>query len=410
MRIGRTIAPAAAPITWQDFVSGLKGWLKGQSELKRFEKEVNDFFGVSNSFFLSSGKAALTISLKALKNIYPDRDEVLIPAYTCYSVPSAIVAAGFKVKLCDLDADTLDFNFAMIGKELANKRLLCVVPGHLFGVAVDVARLKTMADDFNVPVLEDAAQAFAGKSAGEKLGTLGDVGIFSLGRGKAFSTVEGGIIVARRADIVRQLDKQVSALPQYGFADCLKLMAYAIALICLLHPSLFWLPKLIPFHRMGETIYEPDFEIKKMSPFQAGLSRNWQQRIERFQLARQRVGQEWFSLMQTLRQKCFISDIDGFPDLIRFPWKIDSSIVRQKIFNASERMGLGIANTYPDSIDAIAEFAGQFSGESYPVAKELAEKILTLPVHPLLKSRDTDKLKRIIADVVRVEGQEKNGR
>jgi perosamine synthetase len=408
MRIGRTLAPAAAPITWQDFVSGLKGWVKGQSELKRFENEVNTFFGVSNSFFLSSGKAALTISLKALKNIYPDRDEVLIPAYTCYSVPSAVVRAGLKVKLCDLDPDTLDFNYAQLGCALANKRLLCVIPGHLFGGAVDIDRLKTMAADLHVPILEDAAQSFGGQCGEKKLGTLGDVGIFSLGRGKALSTVEGGIIVTRRDDIARLIERHFSELPKYGFRDCIKLAVYAVALMCLLHPALFWIPKMLPFLRMGETIYDPEFEIKQMSPLQAGLSRNWQQRVERFQQARHRTAQEWLTLLQTLQQKNFIQGNGEIPDLIRFPWKIDSLNVRKRLMDASDHMGLGITKTYPDAIDGIPELTNKFAGQQYPVAKELTETVLTLPIHSMLKPQDIEKIKRIISDVVRDEGKNKN--
>ena len=96
MRIGRTIPPASAPIYWRDMFNGIKGIFRGKKELSRFQDELKEYFGMKHCFLVSSGKASLTLILQALRKMFPDRDEVLIPAYTCYSVPSAIVRAGLK--------------------------------------------------------------------------------------------------------------------------------------------------------------------------------------------------------------------------------------------------------------------------------------------------------------------------
>lgn len=408
MRIGRTLAPAASPIGWQNYISGLKGWAKGPTELDRFAREINDFFGVSSSFYLSSGKAAIAITLKSLKDLYPDKDEVLIPAYTCYSVPAAVAHAGLRVKLCDLDPDTLDFDYELLEKELDNKRLLCVITSHLFGCTVDVARLKAKVADRCLPVVEDAAQSFGGMYGSGKVGTLGDVGIFSLGRGKALSTVEGGIIITSRPDIATHLEKHFSSLPKYDFLDCLRLSAYAFALMCLLRPSFFWIPKLLPFLGMGETVYDPEFKIKKMSSLQAGLSRNWQQRLEQFQSLRKQISRKWSLLLQTLQQKHYFLEEHISGELIRFPWKIDSLNVRRQLLELSQRDGLGISRTYPSSIAGIPALADEFADKSYPIAKELAENILTLPVHPFLKPQDIEKIKRIVTGIIMDEGDDGN--
>jgi len=123
MRIGRTLPPAASPIYPRDILSGIKGVFRGKRELNRFQSELKEYFGVKHCFLVSSGKAALTLILKALHKIHPDRDEVLIPAFTCYSVPSAIVRAGLKVRLCDISPDTLDFDFNQLDKILAQSKL-----------------------------------------------------------------------------------------------------------------------------------------------------------------------------------------------------------------------------------------------------------------------------------------------
>jgi perosamine synthetase len=78
MRIGRTLPPAASPIYFSDIISGLQGLYHGKRELERFETELKDYFGMKHCFLVSSGKTALTIILQSLKDIYPDRTQVII--------------------------------------------------------------------------------------------------------------------------------------------------------------------------------------------------------------------------------------------------------------------------------------------------------------------------------------------
>ena len=109
MRIGRTLPPAASPIGWTYLLAGLVRLLRGQREVERFTNGLTAYFDKRHCFLVSSGKAALTLILLALKEQYPKRNEVIIPAYTCYSVPSAIVRAGLKIKPCDLAEKGFDF-------------------------------------------------------------------------------------------------------------------------------------------------------------------------------------------------------------------------------------------------------------------------------------------------------------
>jgi perosamine synthetase len=193
MRIGRTLPPAASPIYVLDIINGIKGLIRGQKEIERFRSELKDQYGVKHCFLVSSGKAALTLILKALHNLHPERDEVLIPAFICYSVPSAIVRAGLKVKLCDVNPDTLDFDYDQLGKlvaqsskrnklkadeaesskghiqtkdselsaisyELSANRLLAIISAHLFGLPANIDKVRDKVSDPAVTIIEDAAQ------------------------------------------------------------------------------------------------------------------------------------------------------------------------------------------------------------------------------------------------------------
>ena len=137
-RFGRTLPPAAVPISGRDVFGGICGISRGAVELERRRQEFIRYFGMRHCFFVSSGKAALTLILTALKQARPQRDQVLIPALTCYSVPAAIAAAGLQPMLCDIDPATLDFDFDKLPPLLDNPRLLCVLPTHLYGLPAEI--------------------------------------------------------------------------------------------------------------------------------------------------------------------------------------------------------------------------------------------------------------------------------
>jgi len=392
LRIGRTIPPAAAPLHLKDIFSGIAGIFSGRKTVRRFEDELKRAYCVRNCFAVSSGKAALVLILQALQELSPERDEVLIPAYTCYSVPSAIVRAGLRVRLCDMAAGSLDFDFNRLAEQLDNPRLLCVIPTHLFGLPADVERLKRLVSSRRIFVLEDAAQAMGGESNGRKIGTLGDVGLFSLGRGKAFSTVEGGLILTDNESIGLAIEKRLAAIAEYGAFDCLKLILYAVALSALIHPWVYWFPKLLPFLKLGETRFDPFFPIRRLSSFQAGMAKGWRTKIEEFIKIRSRNANNLAA--------CGISLPGAFqgaiPELIKFPFLTVDAEAKKMILHKSERIGLGISDGYPDSIDGINGLECLSDYKEFPGARELALRMVSLPIHPLINEHDTRKIAHLL--------------
>ncbi|MDY6973233.1 MAG: DegT/DnrJ/EryC1/StrS family aminotransferase [Thermodesulfobacteriota bacterium] len=412
MRIARTLAPAAAPIYLQDIISGIKGLLSGQQELRRFESELKGYFGVDYCFLVSSGKAALTLILQALKEIYPDRNEVLIPAFTCYSVPSAIVRAGLKPELWDIDPRTMDFDYAMLPtaltklNELNNpitpahdpSRLLAIVPTHLFGVSADIERLRGLLNEHEISIIEDAAQIMGAERNGKKLGTLGDVGFFSLGRGKALSTVEGGIILTRKKEFAQNISDRLSKVHGYGVVELMKLFLKAIALALFLRPTLYWVPKSLAFLRLGETIFDPGFKIKRMSAFQAGLAKNWKSKLENFGAVRSDYSKRWSKLMKPSKDYDLLTiDHELNANPLRFPVIIHNDSRRKNILKESNDRGLGIMPTYPDSINGIRDLANGFEGQHFPAAKKRAKELITLPIHPFVTKKDMSKIAGLIS-------------
>jgi len=397
MHVGRTLPPAAAPIGPAQIVSGFCGIVHGQKSLDRFQSELKEYFGVKHCFLVCSGRAAFTLILVALEELSPGRKDVIIPAFTCYSVPSSVARARLKMRLCDLYPDSLDFDFTQLSGMLLDSRgLLAVVPTHLFGAPSDVPRSRRLFQDLGVAIVEDAAQAMGESWKGRKLGTLGDVGFFSLGRGKAFSTVEGGVILTDRDDIAEVLGRRVESLPGYGFWRLLKLILNAIGLMLFIHPRFFWIPRLLPFLRLGETLYESHFPILKMSSFQAGLARRWEIRIENLRNARQKGANRWHAVLGDSRTHRPCIRADDATGLLRFPVRVADKDRRESLLRESDRRGLGVMPVYPASIDAIPEVRGMIEDTGFPVAARLAREIVTLPTHGYLTEDDIAKLTSII--------------
>jgi perosamine synthetase len=406
---------------------------RGRRELERFSSELRECFGVKHCFLVSSGKAAFALTLLALKELFPERDEVLIPAFTCFSVPSSIVHAGLKVRLCDLHPDGLDFDFAQMSEilhETASARdadarpadgngplardsldasgdsggrrhaLLAVVPTHLFGFSSDLSRLRAMVRDPRVTIIEDAAQAMGEARDGRRLGTLGDVGFFSLGRGKAYSVVEGGVILTDRDDIARGLDRLIQRLPRYGLLSLLALICKAVALAVFMRPRLFWMPKSLPFLRLGETLFDPRFPICKMTAFQAGLARNWRDKVEKLKDARSRNANRLIAVFEPSRIHGSPFLKGPLPGLLRLPMRVSDRKRRELLLRESAASGLGIMPTYPTSIDAIPELKGEIGDGSFPVAERCAGELVTLPTHGYVTEEDVSKLGRLVSRVL----------
>jgi dTDP-4-amino-4,6-dideoxygalactose transaminase len=391
VRIGRTLPPAAAPIGIGNLASGFAGLLGGRRRLERFERELKEHFGVKHCFLVSSGQAAFTLILRVLKQLSPDRDEVLIPAFTCYSVPASIVRAGLRIRLCDVRPDRLDFDLSAIPAA----KVLAAVPTHLFGLPADVTGLRKRLLDPGVAIVEDAAQAMGEECEEGKLGTLGDVGFFSLGRGKALSCVEGGVILTDRDDIAAGLGAIVPRLPGYGLRPLLSLIFKAAALMVLIRPWLFWLPRALPFLKLGETLFDPRIPIRRMSSFQAGLAGRWRRKLEALREVRKKNVTRWIA---ALDNPLLNGRTLGLP---RLPLRIRDAAARESLLRESAGRGLGIMPVYPTSIAAIPQLRGTFGDAAFPVADRCARELVTLPTHAYLTEDDICRLGRLVAAALR---------
>ena len=127
------LAPAGTVISLRQIASGaIRGVRSGdvREELPRILRLVS---GLPHCWPVSSGRAAMTLILKAMRSAAadPTRDEVLIPAYTCYSVPAAIARAGLRPRLCDIDPQTLGMDPEALDRADFS-RVLAIISANIF--------------------------------------------------------------------------------------------------------------------------------------------------------------------------------------------------------------------------------------------------------------------------------------
>jgi dTDP-4-amino-4,6-dideoxygalactose transaminase len=171
------------PLKWQDFVSG-----------RSLEAALGEYLGTS-ALITNSATAGLVLALSALAAKSP-RKTVLVPAYTCPLVAIAVHQAGLKLKLVDTRKDWFDFDLEAL-KAACDEDTLCIMPTHLGGLAAALDEIGDIARGAGCFVLEDAAQALGASYKGRKVGTAGDIGVYSLTRGKGLTMYEGGAVVSR---------------------------------------------------------------------------------------------------------------------------------------------------------------------------------------------------------------------
>ena len=151
----------------------------------------------------SSGTAAIMVALAALKRL-SNRRSVIIPAYTCPFVPLAILRCGLNPIICDTKKDHFDFCLTSL-EAACNEDTLAIMPTHLAGRVADLASIMKIGQKFAAYVVEDAAQALGARWQGQFVGTLGDIGCYSLGVGKGLTIYGGGAVVARESAVRQSL-------------------------------------------------------------------------------------------------------------------------------------------------------------------------------------------------------------
>jgi dTDP-4-amino-4,6-dideoxygalactose transaminase len=186
------------------------GWYVLGNEVTQFEKEFAEYCGVNYCVGVANGLDALTLSLIACE--FPLQSEVLVPSNTYIATILSIINAGHIPVLVEPDIQTYNIDASLIESKITTKTK-AIMPVHLYGRLCDMTHIAKIAVQYNLKVIDDAAQAHGASLNGKKAGAWGDLTAFSFYPTKNLGSLgDAGAVTTNNADYA---DK-VKTLRNYG--------------------------------------------------------------------------------------------------------------------------------------------------------------------------------------------------
>ena len=176
---------------------------------RRFEAELAEYLGVPYVSLFTNGTLALVAALQALRIT----GEVITTPYTFVATSHALLWNELTPVFVDIDPKTFNLDAAQVEKAITPKTS-AIVPVHCYGRPCDVQGIESIADNYGLKVIYDAAHAFGVKLDGASVLNHGDLSILSFHATKVFNTFEGGAIISQDAKTKQRIDY----LKNFGFA------------------------------------------------------------------------------------------------------------------------------------------------------------------------------------------------
>lgn len=333
-------------------------WLTNMGEKhQQLESALGDYLGAEHLTLFANGHLALETVITAMELT----GEVITTPFTFVSTRNAITRSGLRPVFCDIDPGTFTMNPEKI-EELITSETSAIVPVHVYGVICDTDAIEAIAKKHGLKVIYDAAHAFGVKKNGVSAANFGDASMLSFHATKVFNTVEGGAVVCHDPTVKERMDY----LKNFGVCGPERIVCSG-----------------------GNA---------KMSEFHAAMG-----------LCNLRHMNEWLAGRKAVveRYRSNLSGVPGLAILQEQPGVESNYAYFPVVFNdakytrnmAAERLSAqGIfARKYFFPLANHNEAFG-FRGEETPIALQISERVLTLPLYPSLTMEDVDRICEIITE------------
>lgn len=359
-----------------------------------------DFFPSQKTKFYSSGTAALSAAIEATlaskTSVDINAAEVILPAYACPDLVSAVIYAGARPILVDMEADRPWISLSQLA-EAISKNTVAIVAVNLFGISERWLQLRQLAEQYEIHLIEDSAQYFPG--AGEMSEWYGDMVVFSFGRGKPVSLLGGGAVVSEDKALLDLLPYPVQGEAGGNGKISFKLKAWIYN--TMISPALYWLPQSLPFLHLGETRYHTLHAIEPMDKVRLGLLAI---NINSYQA-------DLHAAKRCQRISSILADQDKAVDLpgvcgvstsrrlLRYPILLDAG-ARDEAYQILKRAGLGPSIMYPASLPNIPGLSDLLGTKRrFPNAENFSARLLTLPTHSHVTEKNIDDMSIILKEI-----------
>ena len=338
-----------------------------------------DLFGPLSATFYQSGTAALAAATAAaIKRSGNPNAEVILPAYSCPSLVSAVLFNGARPILVDLTENQFTLDIESL-KTALSKNTAAVISIDLFGLPSITSRLRQLTAEHDITLIHDCAQAtFCDRRASA---VSKEIVILSFGRGKPASVLAGGAVI-HAPEQKFQLPAPSLPAPQ-GLSGRFKVWLKYHLYNLIIKPRVYWITEYLPL-KIGNTKYSALEKIAaapavELSYLKANIHRaiNQQQpcRIGYEKLFKPLTNQGWVDL-------CKNHDPQGTHQLLRYAVLAPSKLIRDKVLNHPHAASLGMTGLYGQTLPNIEAMPNIFSPlPVYPKAESFAGRLITMPLH-----------------------------
>lgn len=327
-------------------------------QVKTFEEAFARFIGVGHAAGVGNGYDALVLALKGVG--IGAGDEVVVPANTFVATVNAILQVGAKPVLVEPDAHTYNLTIRTAAKAVSSKTK-ALLPVHLYGQVCDMAPLLELAQEHNLSVVEDAAQAHGATYRGQKAGSFGDAAAFSFYPTKNLGALgDAGAVVTDDIAVAEFIRKYRN----YG-----EVQKYRSELVGV---------------------------NSRLDELQAAVLRVKLQHLDELNVARQKLAQVYLQELQDVGGLMLPYTAPGCGHVYHV-FNIRTA-PRDKLKQHLLEQGIGTAIHYPVPVhlQPAYGFLGYKQGD-LPVAEDLASTSLSLPLFPGMQAEEQER----VVDVVR---------
>ena len=398
--IVRELAPTAGlPLLLSDFTRESRYTL--ESLIARYLEVPYVQIGTSSA-------ACLVVALATLKKFSP-RKEVIIPAFCNAQTVHAINQAGLKVRLCDTQVDHFDYDHEQLAL-VANEQTLCIIIPHLAGIPADLMRVTKIARQHGAFVIEDASQAFGAKSLGQAVGTIGDIGIYSLSQGVGLNIFEGGVLVSHNGHLQsaltetgRRLMRHKPKLEVTKIIELISLWAYynPFGLSLTYGANLRqWLSKGDPQRALGG-VFTPPVRMFKVSDFRKKVGANAFFRFPAFQSRCRNTALQRIERLATISGVTVLTE--GYGCAATYPYLtlvFEKADACEAVLNELWADGMGVSKIFYSSLSEDKHLVNFLQSPKTPEAESFAKRSLTITNSPMMTENDFEEIYETIIDIL----------
>jgi perosamine synthetase len=347
-------------------------WISSEGPfVEEFEKKFSNYVGRKYGIACANGSGALDIAVAALK-IGPG-DEVIMPSFTIISPTISIIRSGAVPVLVDSDPLTWNMDVTQIESKITkNTKAILVV--HIYGLPVDMDPVLELCKEYNLYLIEDAAEMHGQTYKNIKCGSFGDISTFSFYPNKHITTGEGGMAVTDNEELAQRCRK-------------LRNLAFEPDKPRFVHYELGW--------------------NYRMTNLQAALGIAQFERIEQHIIRKREIGRLYTSLLIKIPGIQLPLEKTDYAESIY--WVYGIVLTDKRIKNAFQmmkklaEMKIGTRPFfYPMHLQPVFNKMGLFNYETYPVAENLAEYGFYLPSGLGLTNDEIIRVTKILAEILDV--------